>query len=56
MALIANLSMFAIGARPWYEYIDTHANPSDGLSRGDFEDAEVARMVAGGKWVLLRYG
>ena len=26
----------SIGALPWFDRVDTHSNPVDGLSRGDF--------------------
>jgi hypothetical protein len=30
--------LFSVGARGWFEWIDTDANPSDGLSRDGVSD------------------
>jgi hypothetical protein len=56
MALIANLALFALAARPWYEYVDTKANPSDGLSRDGYRDADVAVAVACAKFLRAHIG
>ena len=56
MALIANLTFFALAARPWYEYVDTKANPSDGLSRGGYRDPEVAAALESGNFVKAHFG
>ena len=31
--------LFSVGARGWFEWIDTEANPSDGLSRDGVDDS-----------------
>ena len=38
IAAAAQLAMMAVGARVWYEWVDTKSNPSDGLSRGGLSD------------------
>jgi hypothetical protein len=38
IAAIAQLRLLQLGASPWFEWIDSHSNPSDGLSRDGLED------------------
>ena len=37
-ASISSIQFAALGGRPWYEWIDSDSNPSDGLSRDGIVD------------------
>ena len=36
---MAALQFASLHSRPWYEWVDSDANPADGLSRAGLEDA-----------------
>ena len=38
IAAIAQLRLLQLGASPWFEWIDSHSNPADGLSRDGLAD------------------
>ena len=53
MALLASLTLAALGARPWYEYLDTLQNLiADALSRNGSESTVVRDAVAAGARIL----
>ena len=38
----------------WWEFVDSHANPSDPLSRGGYDDPTVRSKLAKGLWKRAR--
>ena len=38
LAAAAQLAFLQLGARVWFEWVDTKSNPADGLSRGGLSD------------------
>ena len=48
--LVFGLSMTALGARVWFEYVQSKSNPSDVLSRDAWDDPDVQRRLASGEW------
>ena len=49
MALVLALQMARAMIHCWYEFVDSKANPADGLSRDGWKDEEVAHHLASGK-------
>lgn len=45
LALLASLSFTALGARLWYERVDSKGNPADVLSRDALGDPEVEARI-----------
>ena len=48
VALAAHVAMHRIDATPWFEWIDTHSNLSDGLSRLGVQDPWTVSQ----RWIL----
>ena len=53
LALVFGLSMTALHARVWFEYIQSASNPSDVLSRKAWGDLDVQRRLASGEWTRV---
>ena len=55
MALIASTALASIQSRPWFEYVASHQNPADPLSREGYHDAWVEEKLHTGeaKQILL---
>jgi len=50
LALVAALALASLSCRVWVEYVDTHQNPADMLSRDGYEDSKVKHRVSTGEW------
>jgi len=50
IALVAALALASLSCRVWVEYIDTHQNPADRLSRDGFDDPIVKAHVSARRW------
>ena len=53
LALVFGLSMTALRARVWFEYIQSASNPSDVLSRKAWGDLDVQQRLASGEWTRV---
>ena len=54
MALVSGLMVALMQARVWYEWVSTHQNASDGLSRDGWIDSSVRQTIASGEWVSVK--
>ena len=54
MAHISGLLATLIQARVWYEWVPTHQNASDGLSRDGWLDRLVQKKLATGEWEAVQ--
>ena len=50
MALVSGLMAARAQMRIWYEWVPTHQNESDGLSRDGYDDPYVQHQLATGAW------
>ena len=51
LAVVLALQLCQHNTKAWFEYVDSKANPSDGLSREGFDDVEVQRQLSSGNWI-----
>ena len=51
MALLTSLAFVGAGCRVWFEYVNTHQNPADPLSRGGLQDPVTVEQTQLGNWV-----
>ena len=56
LAMLAALRAAVLGCRVWVEWVPTHQNPADPLSRGGYADPHVARQVRTGHWLPRQLG
>ena len=54
MALVSGLMAALMQAIIWYEWVPTHQNASDGLSRDGWIDRNVRQNIASGEWVSVK--
>jgi len=53
LAGVMALSLIALRARAWFEYVESASNPSDVLSRDAYNDATVKDHISTGRWIQL---
>ena len=51
LAVVLTMLLNQNSTKAWFEFVDTAANPSDGLSRGGYADPEVQARLASGAWL-----